>query len=110
MTGGPLREADGSEREDEAYRGRGIGTALLHAAVDWLRSGDAPFDALAAKAADSEQPAYLGWLGGLPVSIFEAHGFRRLATFEDPYLLAEPGAVPDAARAQNPARFHLVVR
>jgi GNAT superfamily N-acetyltransferase len=106
---GRLRDPDGSEREDDSFRGRGIGTALLDTAIAWLRSPDAPFDALAAKAADTEQPSYLGWLGGLPLSIFEVRGFRRVASFDDPYLRAEPAAVPDAAATENPARFHLVV-
>ena len=105
---GRVREPDGTEREAEEYRGRGIGIALVEGAIAWLRTGHAPFDGLAAKAADSEDRAYLGWLGGLPLSAFEALGFKRLAIYDDPYLLAEPTAVPGTVTVESPARFHLV--
>lgn len=109
---GRVRLPDGTEAEAEEYRGRGLGIALLEAAVRWLDAGSGPFDALAAKAADTEERAYLGWLGGLPHAPFEALSFRTVATFDDPYLVAEPDAVPEAARAvtEHPARFHLMVR
>jgi hypothetical protein len=106
---GRLREADGAETEAEQYRGRGIGGGLLAGAVDWLRSGEAPFDALAAKAADSCDRGYLGWLGGLSLGAFEALGFEKRASFDDPYILAELEAVPESAVAERPARFHLAV-
>jgi GNAT superfamily N-acetyltransferase len=106
---GRVRDADGTEREAEEYRGRGLGIGLLRAAVDWLRSPEARFDALAAKGTDSEDRAYIGWIGGLPASAFESLGFERVATFEDPYFVAEPEAVPDTAVAEHPARFHLML-
>jgi hypothetical protein len=106
---GRVREADGTETEAEEYRGRGVGAGLLAGVVDWLRSAAAPFDALAAKAADSSDRGYLGWLGGLPLGAFESLGFERRASFDDPYILADPEAVPESAVAEHPARFHLVV-
>ncbi len=106
---GRVRDPDGTEREAEHYRGRGIGVRLLRGAVEWLESGEAPFDALAAKATDSEDRAYIGWLGGLPLSVFEAEGFRRVLTFEEPAIIDEPDAVPAEAIAEHPARFHLAV-
>jgi hypothetical protein len=106
---GRLRDADGTEHEAEQYRGRGIGLSLLHGAVAWLRTGTTPFSALIAKAASTDDRAYLGWLGGLPVEAFTAAGFTRLVTFDDPYILAEPSAVPAAATAPEPARFHLML-
>jgi GNAT superfamily N-acetyltransferase len=106
---GRLREADGTETDAEEYRGRGVGAGLLSGAVEWLRSGGAPFDALAAKASDSTDRGYLGWVGGLPLDSFESVGFERQASFDDPYLLAEPEAVPPSAVAERPARFHLVL-
>ncbi len=106
---GRVRGPDGTEREAPEYRGQGLGTALLREAVAWLRSGAAPFDALAAKAATIDTPVYLGWLGGLPRSLFLELGFRDLGAFTDPYLAAEPEAVPEAARDPQQARFHLVV-
>ena len=106
---GRVREPDGTEREAEEYRGRGIGIALVEGAIAWLRSGRAPFTALAAKAADTEDRAYLNWLGGLSLAALEARGFRRLATYDDPYLLAEPAAVPNTVIVESPARFHLVL-
>jgi len=106
---GRVREVDGEEREAEEYRGRGVGIGLLRRAIDWLHAGSAPFQALAAKAADSEARAYLNWLGGLALPTFNELGFERLASFEDPYLeeLAERPEVWSAAA--HPARFHLVL-
>jgi len=106
---GRVREADGTEREAPEYRGRGIGVALLRGAVDWLRSGAGPFDALVAKTAGTERREYLGWLGGLPLGEFTALGFQPLLAFQDPYLLAEPDAVPVEGRVEEPARFHLAL-
>jgi hypothetical protein len=106
---GRLRDADGTEHEADRYRGRGIGLALLHGAVAWLRSGVTPFSALVAKAAGTDDRAYLGWLGGLPVDAFKEAGFTQLASYDDPYILAEPGAVPAEATAPRPARFHLML-
>ena len=105
---GRTRDAQGEEHEAPQYRGKGVGLALLQGAIDWLDA--APFDALAFKAADSDARPYLGWLGGLPHSLVEPLGFRTLATFDDPYLLAEPEAPPPEARLPNAARFHLVLR
>lgn len=107
---GRVREADGTEREAEAYRGRGLGIALLQAAVTWLQQPDTPFDALAAKAADSEDRGYLGWLGGLPLPLFVAEGFRPLTSFDDPYFLPRPANLPAHVNVPHPARFHLVLR
>jgi GNAT superfamily N-acetyltransferase len=106
---GRVRNTDGTDREAEEYRGRGIGIGLLEAAVEWLDSGSAPFEAIAAKATDSADRSYINWVGGLPLGAFESIGFERLLSFEDPYLLAEPNAVPESAVAEHPARFHLVL-
>jgi len=105
---GRVRDPDGTERDVEEYRGQGLGIGLLRAAVDWLRSPASSYDALAAKGTDSEDRGYIGWVGGLPASAFESLGFERLASFEDPYFVAEPEAVPAEAVAEHPARFHLM--
>ena len=106
---GRLRDPDGTEAEAEQYRGRGIGLALLPGAVAWPRSGCAPFAPRTAKPAATADPASLGWLGGLPVDAFTEAGFVRLATYDDPYILAEPAAVPPAAATPQPARLHLML-
>jgi GNAT superfamily N-acetyltransferase len=106
---GRLRNPDGSEREAEEYRGRGIGMGLLSGAVEWLRSGSAPFEALAAKAAVSAKHGYLNWIGGLPAPAFESLSFERLTSFDDPYFLADPDVVPPEAAVERPARFHLML-
>jgi GNAT superfamily N-acetyltransferase len=106
---GRVREPDGEEREAEEYRGRGVGLGLLRHAIDWLRAGSSPFEALAAKAADAEARAYLNWLGGLALPTFTELGFEPLACFEDPYIqeLAERPEVWSGVA--HPARFHLVL-
>ena len=106
---GRVRDADGAEREAPEYRGRGIGKALLEGAVAWLGAQDR-FTALAAKATDSEDRGYIGFVGGLPLSAFTEAGFERLASYDDPCFLADPGVVPESAVAEHPARFHLVLR
>lgn len=106
---GRVRETGGEEREAEEYRGRGVGVGLLRHAIDWLRAGSAPFDALAAKAADCEARPYLNWLGGLALPTFTALGFESLASFEDPYF-GELAERPEVwAGVAHPARFHLVL-
>ncbi len=107
---GRVRDPDGAEHEAAQYRGRGIGVGLLEAAVAWLHADGTPFSALVAKAAEHEDRVYLGWLGGLPEDAFTALGFTRRGTYDDPYILAEPTAVPSPAAVDHPARFHVMVR
>ena len=106
---GRIRDADGAEHEAAQYRGRGIGVGLLGAAVDWLHADGTPFSALVAKAAATEERAYLGWLGGLPESAFTSLGFTRAGSYDDPYIRAEPAAVPAAATVATPARFQIML-
>ena len=106
---GRVREADGSEREATEYRGQGVGVALVRGAIEWLGSPDTRFDALAVKATDSEARSYIGFVGALPRSEFEALGFRTLKTFEDPYFVESPENVPPEAEAEHPSRFHLML-
>jgi GNAT superfamily N-acetyltransferase len=105
---GRLRESDGTEREAPEYRGHGLGKRLLERAVEWLRS-ESPFRALAAKATDSEDRRYINFVGGLPLSTFESVGFRRLASFDDPYFPSGSELDPALAVADQPARFHLAL-
>jgi GNAT superfamily N-acetyltransferase len=105
---GRVREADGTDREAPEYRGRGLGKALLEAAIDWLRS-ESPFGALAAKATDCEERRYINFVGGLPLSIFESLGFERIASFDDPYFPPAAQQGPDLRVAEHPERFHLVL-
>ena len=65
--------------------------------------------AIGVKATDSEDRDYLGWVGGLPRSAFEALGFRHLLSYEDPYFRAEPAAVPAGIAVPAPSRFHLML-
>lgn len=106
---GRVRDREGRESEAPEYRGQGVGLGLLRGAVEWMRSGASPFEAVAFKSADCAERPYLEWLGGLPWVDVEPLGFERLALFEDPYLVAEPEAPSPEARVPNAARFHLVV-
>lgn len=104
---GRVLVSDGTEQEAEQYRGQGLGIALLEAAMKWCQ-GRPEIPALAAKATDSAERSYIGWIGGLPLKAFEELGFARLATFDDPYFVAEPQHVRAAGDVEHPARFHLV--
>jgi GNAT superfamily N-acetyltransferase len=105
---GRVREPDGSEQPAPEYRGRGLGIRLLETAVAWAQSPDSPYALLAAKAASREDRDYLGWLGGLPLSIFAERGFVDLGAFDDPHMLAGVNEIPEEVRAGEPWRFHLV--
>jgi len=106
---GRVRESDGSEREAEEYRARGVGIALAHGAVEWLRRPDTPFDAIGVKAGASDDRAYLGLVGVLSRTMLEPEGFRVALSYDDPYFLAERDFLPDHIQVENPARFHFMV-
>jgi GNAT superfamily N-acetyltransferase len=105
---GRVREEDGTERPAPEYRGQGLGIRLLEAAVAWVVSGESPYEVVAAKATPTEDRAYLGWLGGLPLSLFRERGFEDLGAFDDPYMRDGAGEIPEHVRSGEPWRFHLV--
>ena len=79
----------------------------LQAAAEWARLPDSPYDVLAAKAATTEEKSYLGWVGGLPVSLFVERGFIDLGEFDDPYMRDGVDEIPAEARIEAPWRFSL---
>ena len=104
---GRIRDADGTEHPAPEYRGQGLGIRLLEAAAEWARSPASPYDILAAKAASTEEKSYLGWVGGLPVSLFVERGFIDLGEFDDPYMRDGVDEIPPEARVETPWRFNL---
>lgn len=70
-----------SEELDRQYMGRGIGTRMLMAAVEWAIGGD--YVAVVAPGAPPVLPSYAEWSGHMPRSTYEKLGFAAFATESD---------------------------
>jgi len=71
------------ERREPRYLGRGIGQGLLRQTLVW--AGDHGFRAVVAKGLAPCWPI-IQYLGGLPWSVYERHGFTALCSYHDAAL------------------------
>lgn len=71
----------GAHKADPAYFGRGIGTAMLHASVQWARDHD--YAAVIAQGGTKAAAQYNVWMGCLPWTTYAATGFTCVATEEN---------------------------
>jgi GNAT superfamily N-acetyltransferase len=72
---------DGSR--DRSLWGRGIGTALLEAVIEWYRVQTA-IDGLVSWALVPGCKGLLQWAGQLPYTVYQNHGFREIKQVDDP--------------------------
>lgn len=100
---------EGDER-DARYQGRGLGKALLRKLIDW--ADRAEFAAIVAKAVPP-YPAVMGFMGGQPAGVYEAHGFEMIGEWVDPDLreiVVERGLAPEGVSPDEAARVSCCVR
>ncbi len=84
---GRLRADDGmAHPSDPSYFGRGIGTALCKASIQWAR--DHGYAAVLALGGPKELFEYACWFGVLPWTTYARQGFDTLAIEEDGERLA----------------------
>ncbi len=103
-------QLDDSEHRDARYQGRGLGRALLGRLLAW--AAGAGFAAVAAKAAPPHR-AVMGFMGGQPASVYQAHGFEVSASWIDRQLLDvvhEKALVPEGTAPDAAARVSLCVK
>lgn len=79
--GRTLESVAGDDEPEPRYMGRGIGTRMLMAALEWAMGGD--YGAVIAPGAPPAIPAYAEWAGHMPRSLYEKLGFRSVATEPD---------------------------
>ena len=65
-----------SDVADLRYFGRGIGTALCRASIDWAREHD--YAAVIAPGAAHGLPQFTQWYGHLPWTTYDRLGFRKI--------------------------------
>jgi GNAT superfamily N-acetyltransferase len=75
--------ASNPERRDPRYLGRGIGQALLRETLTWARGHG--FAAVVAKGLASCW-SLIQYMGGMPWSVYEEHGFTDLHRYRDAEL------------------------
>jgi GNAT superfamily N-acetyltransferase len=73
--------APDARKADPAYFGRGIGTALCRASVEWAREHG--YCAVLAQGGPKAVPAYNVWMGCLPWTTYDRLGFTCEAQEED---------------------------
>ena len=99
---GQLEEGDA---RDPRYQGRGLGKALLREFVDWAdRAG---FEAIVAKGVPPYS-AVMGFMGGQPAGVYEAHGFEIVRDWVDPDLreiVVQKGLAPEGVALDDAARI-----
>lgn len=86
---------DGSR--DMSLWGRGIGTALLEAVIEWY-TGQAAIDGLVSWALVSGYKRLLQGAGQMPYTVYEQHGFREIKRVDDPrWTMAVTDISPEEA-------------
>jgi GNAT superfamily N-acetyltransferase len=71
----------GARHADSSYFGKGIGTALCQASIEWARSHG--YAAILAHGGTKAAPAYNTWMGCLPWTAYARLGFESIAQEED---------------------------
>ena len=71
------------DQREGRYQGRGIGRGLLLRTIQW--AGSQGFDAIVAKGLAACWPV-IQYLGGMPWSVYEQHGFTSLHSYHDSEL------------------------
>jgi len=66
---------------NRTYFGRGIGTAMCRASIEWARAHG--YAAVVAQGGTKTTPEYNAWMGCLPYTTYERLGFECLALEED---------------------------
>lgn len=89
-----------ARKADRSWLGRGIGTALCRASVQWAREHD--YAAVMAHGGTKVAPEYNVWMGCLPWTAYARMGFECLAQEEDaarlPWWTSDGGASPDTLK------------
>ena len=82
-------QLDAGEARDARYQGRGIGSNLLDALINWADAER--FEAIVAKAVPAVR-AVAVYMGGQPAAVYEERGFKIVARWQDADLLAHLSA------------------
>lgn len=90
---GRTLESMADDEPDHRYMGRGIGTRLLMAAVEWAMGGD--YAAVLAPGAPPEVPTFAEWYGHMPRTTYEKVGFASLAVEPQVPAWAQGDAPPE---------------
>lgn len=79
-------QLESGDERDTRYQGRGIGSGLLDAVIDWADA--ARIDAIVAKAVPAVR-AVAVFMGGQPAAVYAERGFEIVARWQDADLLAQ---------------------
>ncbi|MEZ5233472.1 MAG: GNAT family N-acetyltransferase [Acidimicrobiales bacterium] len=102
-------QLDDTDVRDERYQGKGVGAALLDSFLTWADTRGAT---VVAKYGPPHR-AVLGYLGAQPLAVYEARGFRPVASWVDTELRAKVLAdalVPEGVTADDAATVGCCVR
>jgi GNAT superfamily N-acetyltransferase len=93
---------------DTSAQGRGVGKALLGAAIDWLRGQD-EIDGLMAWGLVPGSWGLLQWAGQLPHTVYRKAGFREIKHVRDPRLENDLADVDTSDADEDPALLRVMV-
>lgn len=103
-------QLDDTDDRDSRYQGRGIGVRLLDHFLDWAKREG--FDAVVAKGVPEPRPI-MAFMGGLPASTYQEHGFEVVSSQIDTELktlVMEKGLIPEGVSPDAAARISCCVR